>query len=112
MKMKKNFLPNEMVPVCPLFLWKSSIFRTPASRIFYYQGLKAVRLEKMIRKQSPIIVGDVTYRILELKNSTRFKTYLGERLLVRYYTKREDEGIVMHPFEDLEVFEKRLGRTL
>lgn len=110
MKTKKNLL-NEMVPVCPLFLWKNSIFNTPASRIFY-QGLKAVRLEKMIKQQSPIIVGDVTYRILELKNSTRFKTYLGEKLLVRYYTKRGDEGIVMHPFEDLEVFEKMIGRTL
>ena len=108
----KKFLPNEMVPVCPLFLWKSSIFNTPASRIFCNQGLKAVRLEKMIRKQSPIIVGDVTYHLLELKNSTRFKTYLGERLLVRYYTKKGDEGIVMHPFEDIEEFEKKLGRTL
>ena len=108
----KKFLPNEMVPVCPLFLWKSSIFNTPASRIFCNQGLKAVRLEKMIRKQSPISVGDVTYHLLELKNSTRFKTYLGEKLFVRYFSKKEGEVGTMHPFEDLEVFEKKLGRTL
>jgi hypothetical protein len=66
----------------------------------------------MIKQQSPIIVGDITYHILELKNSTRFKIYLGEKLFVRYYTKRGDKGIVMHPFEDVEEFEKRLGRTL
>lgn len=112
MKTTKKFLPNEMSPVCPLFLRKTSIFNTPAIHTLYQQGLKAVRLEKMIKQQSPIIVGDVTYHILELKNSLRFKTYLGEKLFVKYYTKREGEGIVMHPFEDLEVFEKRLGRTL
>ena len=106
----KNFY--QMPALGALFLWKNSIFNTPACRVFCNQGLKAVRLEKMIKQQSPIIVGDTTYHLLELKNSLKFKTNLGEKLLVRYYTKKRDEGIVMHPFEDLEVFEKRLGRTL
>lgn len=78
----------------------------------FNQGNKALRIEKMINKQIPIKVGNVVYHLLELKNSLKFKTIPGEKLYIRYYTKKEGEGIIIYPFEELEVFEKRIGRTL
>lgn len=108
----KNYKPNKRLIISPLIVAKSQMEYVPMYRAFD-QGTKARRIEKMIDKQISIKIGKNVYYLLELKNSLKFKTIPGEKLLVRYYTKKEgDEGIVMHPFEDLEVFEKRLGRTL
>jgi hypothetical protein len=106
-----NYKPSKRLVISPLIIAKSQMEYVPMYRAFN-QGIKALRIEEMINKQIPIKIGDNIYHLLELKNTLKFKTIPGEKLFIRYYTKKEGEGIVMHPFEELGVFEEKIGRTL